>query len=264
MFQLPYMRHLVPLLTVVSIIAVGAYVKETLAQTRVFDQQMPMLSIQGMGEVTTTPDLATFSFSVEEDRKTQEEAQTASAEKVNAIVASLKESGVEEKDIQTSDYSVSPKYKYPDPDPTPKVVRDNIGYPPQDMIQVGYTASQRVTVKVRAIDKAGALLGSVGEKGATNISSLSLTVDDMEKVKNEARALAIEDAKTKAGERAKQLDVRLGRMVSFYENTGYGDDFRIAKGASLSISGNAEQATPEISVGENKYRINVTLNYTFR
>lgn len=258
MFQLPYMKYLTPLLTIMLILAAGAYVQLQSAETRALDRQMPTLDVQGVGEVLAKPDIATFSFSVEAEAVTQEEAQSISAEKINAITAFLKESGIDEKDIKTSNYSVYPKYEQEE-----KLEVSSIGfYPPSKMVQTGYTASQQVTVKVRDIENTGTLLSGVGEKGATNISSLSLTVDDIEKVKDEALSLAIEDAQEKAEALAEQLGVRLGRIVTFNENNYYGGNFR-----AMSVASSAEEksfAIPEISTGENTYSININISYTFR
>src|SRR3989344_3372001 len=69
------------------------------------------ITVSGEGEVTAVPDTATFSVTIQERARTVEAAQETATEKSNEIVDYLKEEGIEEKDIQTTDYSVYPEYE---------------------------------------------------------------------------------------------------------------------------------------------------------
>src|SRR3990167_705420 len=66
----------------------------------------------GEGEVFAVPDIAEFSFSVAEEKKTVKDAQETAAKKINTIIAFLDENGIEEKDIKTINYSVYPRYEF--------------------------------------------------------------------------------------------------------------------------------------------------------
>jgi hypothetical protein len=70
------------------------------------------ISVTGDGEVFAVPDTATFSVTIQERAKDVKTAQTAATKKNNDVIAYLKAAGVEEKDIQTADYNVSPQYEY--------------------------------------------------------------------------------------------------------------------------------------------------------
>jgi uncharacterized protein YggE len=171
--------------------------------------------VSGTGVAFATPDIATFSFSVSADAKAVADAQSAVNSKIDAVLASLKGLGIDDKDIQTTNYNIYPKYTY-----APTVCSQSYpSYcPPTKQVPDGFTATQTITVKVRKTENAGQALGLAGEKGATDISGLNFTVDDPNAVNNEARDKAVTEAKTKAEALAKSLGVRLGRVVDFADS----------------------------------------------
>ena len=212
------------------------------------------INVSGTGEAFSAPDIATITYSVKKEAKTVSEAQKLSAEKVNEILAFLKSSGVDEKDIQTTNYNLSPQYEYK----TPTVYMN--GYcPPLNPIIVGYTVSQSTSVKIRKIDDAGKILAGVGEKGATDIGNIELSVEKKDAVQDEARDKAIKDAQNKALVLAKSLGVRLTRLVSYSEN-GSSPLPYYEMGGMMKASADSA-ITPSISTGENKFTSNVSLVY---
>lgn len=217
-----------------------------------------VISVSGMGEVVVIPDVASFSFSVIEEGKDVLEAQNKSATKTNSIIDAMKDLGIEEKDIQTTGYNVYPKYEYT------RTVCTEFSCPPSKQILIGYEVSQTISVKVRQTDKAGEALSKVGELGASNISGLDFVVDDMEKVKAEARAKAITDAKAKAKTLSKSLNVKLVDIVSFYENDPYLPYARGMGSAEAYDMKSASSVIPQIPVGENKVTSNVTITYEIK
>lgn len=213
------------------------------------------ISVTGEGEAVVIPDIAAFSFSVSADANTVSAAQASVTEKMNTILAELKTLGIEDRDIKTTDYSVYPKYTY-----TTSVCSPTF-CPPARTVQDGYTANHSISLKIRNTEEAGAALSRVGELGATNISSISFTVDDMEQVLADARDEAIKDAKEKAKTLSKSLGVKLVKIVSFYDNTGGSSpEYReMALGSDTAVL-----STPKIPTGENKALVNVTLIYEIR
>jgi uncharacterized protein len=215
------------------------------------------ITVEGMGEVFAVPDTTTFSYSVMDTKKDVTTAQTSVNTKGNDIIAYLKEEGIDEKDIQTTDYSVNPQYEY-------NRVGCTIDYCPSNQTLIGYQVSQTVTVKVKEADKAGELLSGIGSKGATNMSGLSFTIDDETGLKSEARAKAIQDARTKADALAKDLKVSLVRIVGFSEGGG-AQPYYYAKEMSLqSAVGNGAAPAADIAVGQNKIQSNVSVTYEIR
>lgn len=217
------------------------------------------INVSGYGEAFGAADIATFNFSVVSEKSTVAAAQTDATNKINAITKYLKDSGIEEKDIQTTDYSVNPQYDYQ------QIVCVSYPCPGGKQVLRGYQVRQSTTVKVRDTAKAGDLLTGVGGKGATEVSGLSFIFDDPNKLQTEARGKAIADAKQKADALAKQLGVTLVRVVSFNENGGgYPTPLYYAKDAAVGMGGAEPARAPEISIGQNKVTSNVSVTYEIR
>lgn len=220
------------------------------------------ITVSGEGEVSAVPDMATFSVTIQERAKTVAAAQEVATEKSNDILAYLEGEGIDEKDIQTADYSVYPEYEYQ----TTEVCRD--GYcGPGKQVLVGYQVSQTITVKVRDTEQAGDLLAGVGERGASQVSGLSFTIDDEEALQNAARDEAIADAKDKAQELARSLGVKVVRVVGFSENGSYPPTpYAYGRGGTAMDMAVAQEAkaAPAIPAGENKIFSNVTITYEIR
>lgn len=220
------------------------------------------INVSGEGEVFAVPDIATFSFTVSADAKTVSAAQEDVTEKMDAILGALKDAGIEEKDIKTTDYSVYPRYSYTQPSCGPNYC------PPGNQVLEGYTASHNVTVKVRKTDEAGKILSLAGEKGATGLSSISFTIDDPEKLTQEAREMAIKNARDKAKTLSRELDVRLVRVVSFSDSSeGGGIMPMYREGVAMGSAGKdiaVAQSAPSLPTGENKIKVIVTIVYEIR
>ena len=219
-------------------------------------QPTNVISVSGYGEAFGAADIATFSFSVVSEKSTVAAAQTDATNKINAITKYIKDAGVAEKDIQTTDYSVYPQYEYN------QIVCVSYPCPSGRQVLKGYQVRQTTTIKVRDLAKAGELLTGVGGKGATEMSGLNFTFDDPNKLQNDARGKAISDAKTKADQLAKQLGVSLVRVVSFNENGGGYPGPMYTK--AVGMGGDVAQSAPEISVGQNKVSSNVSVTYEIR
>jgi uncharacterized protein len=219
-----------------------------------------VVTVSGTGEVLATPDIAEFTFSVQEERSTVAAAQESSTAKANAILTFLKESGIEERDIKTVGYNVYPDYQYGTQICTPYG-----GCPPGERILKGYIVDQSVSVKVRNIDIAGKLLTGVGERGAANVSGLNFTIDNDEALLKEARAKAIADAKEKAEELRKELGVSLVRVVSYGESGNWPMPYysKLGMGGAADVR-NEATASPQLPTGENKIISNVSITYEIR
>jgi uncharacterized protein YggE len=218
-----------------------------------------IISVTGEGEVFATADLATFSFSVEQEGATVAEAQKKSTEISEKAIKLLEDAGIEDKDIKTTGYNVGPKYDYN--------VRPCTAYncPSSNPKIVGYEVSESIVVKVRKIDKAGGILSNLGATGVTNISSLEFTVDDEDALKVEARTKAIADAKEKAERLASDLDVGLGSVISFYESSEGGQPIMYAKAMDMAVGGaTASSEAVPLAKGENKITVNVTITYRIK
>ncbi len=213
------------------------------------------ISVSGKGEVVVKPDIATFSFGIQEESLVIGQAQDAVAKSEKEILAFLAKNGVSKDDIKVSGYNLYPRYEY----------EKATLYGGGKQILAGYVVSEQVEVKVRKISDAGKLIGSLGELGATNLSSLSFGVDNHDDVVKEAREKAIEDAKENAEKLARELGVSLARIVSFSENGGgYPVPMYYRKmEAAVGIGGDGI-VTPELPSGTNKITSQVSITYEIR
>lgn len=219
------------------------------------------ISLAGYGEVASIPDTATFSYSVTESGATVADAQTKSATKINAILGYLKEKGIEDKDIKTQNYSVNPKYEYKATTPCTQY-----GCPGGKQVVVGYEVDQTIQVKVRDTAKAGDVLSGIGGLGATNVSGLSFTVDTdrQNELKAEARDIAIADAKAKAVKAARSLGVKLGKPISFYEDSVSPYYPMYDKAMVANESARAGAVVPQVPTGQNTISSNVSVTFEIR
>lgn len=206
------------------------------------------ITISGEGKVVAVPDVATASLGVQTDKKLAKDAQIENNNKMNAITKAIKDLGVDEKDIKTENYSIYPKYDY-----NRETGASNI---------IGYTVSQSLSVKIRDLDKVGAILAKAGDLGANTVGGVQFTVDDPEKLKFEARQKAIAAAKAKADDLFKNLGVQVGRIVSFNEYSNDGIMPMYAE-KGYGIGGGAVSSVPAPDIQPGSLEIVSNVNLTF-
>ena len=201
------------------------------------------VSFTGEGNVKAAPDTARADIGLTTEGKDTITVQNENSSKMNAVIKFLKERGISEADIKTSNYSLSPKYEY------------NKG----KSSLVGYVLNQNLTVTVRNLDKIGEILDGTVSSGANRIDSVSLFLDKPEELKNKAREEAVKQAKEKAIMTSKIAGLRLGRLVGFSEGlSGKPPVFyeALAKGGAA--------LAPQIEPGTQEIKVNVTLTYLLK
>ncbi|MFA5841452.1 MAG: SIMPL domain-containing protein [Candidatus Paceibacterota bacterium] len=221
-------------------------------------QPTNVVSVSGDGEVFAVPDIAEISFSAHVEKKTVALAQKEVTDTMNAAIDFVKGAGIADKDIKTTGYNAYPKYETQTSGPC------STQYcPPRKQVLSGYEVTHSVLVKVRDTDKVSAILDGLGKLKVTDISGPNFSIDDDNALKAEARKKAISDAKTKADVLAKDLGVRLVRIISFSESGNY--PIYYAKTMAFGMGGDAQSApTPDIPKGENKITSNVTITYEIK
>lgn len=214
------------------------------------------ITVSGMGEVFTPADTTQFTFSVVEEGASVAVAQQKATDKMNQALAIVKAGGVEDKNTKTLSYDIHPKYE--------QVVCVRYPCPTGDLKIIGFESSQTIEIKLKDAQKAGDLISQLAEIGVQNVSGLSFTVEDEEAMKVQARAKAVENAKTKAQTLADTLGVDLVRIVSFAEE-GQGMPY-FAKDMDMAVGmGGAEAAQrAELPQGQNKITSNISITYEIR
>ena len=237
------------IVTSLMILAVTAIVIMTLVTVKKNNEQ-DRFSVVGSGTVYAKADIANIEVGLRTgSKKTASEATVESTTKINNIISELKKIGIDEKDIKTSNYNLSPVYNYTND---------------KGQQLVGYEVTQSMTLKIRDLTKIGDVISKTTEKGANQVGNISFTIDDEFALKNQARELAITKAKEKAALIAKQSGMKLGEIKSVYENTDPIISPLMYSNAKLDLvasNKDARSVSPSIQSGQNEIKVDVTLVY---
>jgi uncharacterized protein len=205
----------------------------------------PLVTVGGEATIALTPDLAQATGGVTTEAKTVREASDANAQAMNAVIAALKEAGIADKDIQTSQFTVSPVYSQnrPGRSDEPRIT--------------GYRASNQVRFNIRDVAKVSEVLDRALAAGATDLRGVTFTVSDTSTAKDQARTEAIADARRRAEVYARAVGAQVGRAISVTETgTAPPRPMMMSRGAEVAAA-----APPPIAPGETTLQISVTVSF---
>jgi uncharacterized protein len=222
-----------------------------------------VISFNGQGEVSAVPDLATVSFTLRASEKVVSTAQEKIANKEKKVLDFLDTQGIDKKDIKTQNYSSYPKYEWKQAVCPPPGITEIFCLPGENVL-VGYEVSENISVKIRDLEKVGAVVAGLGSIGVDQMNGPNFSIDDEDGLEAEARKLAIKDARAKAEALASDLGVRLVRIVSFSESGGYPEPYYARGATALDYAETAQAPTPELPTGENTITSNVNITYEIR
>lgn len=209
--------------------------------TSVSTQKSDTFNVSGEGKVSVPPDIVLINVGVQAQASTVKVVQDQLNSNINRVSKALKQLGIKDSDIQTSNYNMNPTYDFTSG--TQRIT--------------GYSANSNLSIKVREIDKANSVIDAAVENGANQVGGIIFEVDDKTKAENEARELAVSEAKKKAENAAKIAGFKLGRIVNYSESFG---DF--PRPIPLQAGG-VEKGMPltAIEPGSNEITVIVTLSY---
>ena len=227
------------------------------------------ISFSGHGEVKATPDLATISFTIEDTASTVASAQAKVTAQETAVLSFLNGDGIAKSDIQTENYNSSPQYQYqnsvcPQPEPLSSGAVPNIAVycPPSRQVLTGYDVSENISVQVHDLTKVGSVVSGIGSIGISNISGPNYSIENQDALNEQARKLAIDDAKTKAELLAKDLGVSLGQIVNFSDNST--SPVMYPQALAMSPASVAKAPAPALPTGQNTITSDVTITYEIK
>ena len=171
----------------------------------------PSLQASGQGIEYAVPDIAIVSLGVTSRGRTASEALTANSADLAAAIAAITGSGVADKDIGTSGFSIYPVY-----------AQNSDGSQTQPPKIAGYEVSNEVRVTIRDIAQSGAILDKVVTAGANRVSGISFDSADRKTPADAALKAAIAEAKRKAELMAAAAGVKLVRILSVSTSEGGG------------------------------------------
>jgi uncharacterized protein YggE len=215
----------------------------------VVSQQNVGLWVNGLGKTTGTPDIVVLTLGVESQQKTVAQAQKDAIDAMSSIMQVLKDSGIAEKDIQTSQYNIQQITKWDENQDT--------------YVVVGYRVTNTVTCKIRDITKAGSIIDKTVVAGGDliRINGISFTVDDPMPYYKIAREKAVQYAMEKARQIAQASGTRLGKVLYISEDTSYIPPM-VGNYAMKYAGLDAAAAAPTpISAGELEFQVTITMVY---
>lgn len=243
-----YSRFAAPIAWILSFfILLFAYTKLVgplpFSVTSVTTQKTTTFDVTGEGKASAKPDIALVTAGIQIQAQTVKSAQDQINNVINKVSSALKQVGIDSKDIQTSNYNISPTYDFSSG--TQRIT--------------GYSANTNLQIKVRNLDNVNAVIDAATANGANQISGLSFDIDDKTKVEDQARQLAVDEAKKKAQEAAKIAGFKLGRIINYSENLqGLPRPILMSAGLGAKQVG----GTPtQVETGSSEVTVDVTLSY---
>ncbi len=203
------------------------------------------LNLSAFGETAARPDIASITTGVQVKAPTAAEAMRQNAERMSAVVATLKARGVAERDIQTSGLNLSPQYVYEQNKP-----------PRPD----GYQASNQVTVTVRDLTRLGQAVDAVVAAGANEINGVAFGLSAPGPVEDASRRAAVAALTAKANLYAQAAGYKIARLISLSESGGYTPQPPQPKFMVRAMMADGAESTP-VQGGELKVRIDVQAAY---
>ena len=210
------------------------------------------ITVNSSETVSVTPDIAQLILAVRTEASNASDCHKQNTEDVNKVINQLKELGIGEKSIQTSDYYMYPIYNYSGK--TQKIT--------------GYEASSSLTVSDLPIDQLGEILTKTVSAGINNIQSITYQSSTYDEAYCNALKLAMESAGTKAKALAEAGNCSLGSVANIYENSNYSEarytDNTFA--SKMMASGAMEEealydTSANIMPGEIEVEVAVTVEY---
>ncbi len=210
------------------------------------DKTQRRLSLSGIGNVTASPDIARITSGVVSQGDTAASALAANSSSMTKIIAGIKSAGIKTADIQTTGFSVNPRYVYD---------QRNRQKPPEI---VGYQVQNKVHITVRKLEDLGRILDKVITLGANQVNGISFSLDNPQKLQDEARKRAVEDAYRKAQLYAKATNNQLGPIIALSEGQLQRPGPQFAQGA---VALRAEAAAVPIEAGEQSVSLQVNITW---
>ncbi|MFT3987242.1 SIMPL domain-containing protein [Aestuariivirga sp.] len=205
------------------------------------------ISLSGHGEVRVAPDRATVTIGVASQKDTAAEAMKDNSAAMQQVFAALKAAGIAEKDMQTSNFSVQPRYNYPNDGSAPTLV--------------GYDVSNNVTITVKKLDTLGAVLDAVVKAGSNQIQGVSFDASSPQAAMDEARKDAVADALRKAKVYAGASNVTIGNILSIEEGAVFRPRPVVMMQAKVM---RADAAPAPIAEGEQTLAVDVSITWEIK
>lgn len=212
-------------------------------QSHVAAQWGPTISVNGSGEVQHEPDMAEINVGVVTEAESAAMAVQSNNQKMAQLLQALRQHGLDEKDIQTSNFQISPQRQHePERRQPPRIT--------------GYQVTNQVHITVRDLPKLGEILDAAVQQGANEIHGINFSISDPSELAQQALQKAVASARRKAEALAEEADVTLGRVLHIHESSH--EPPRPMMGRAMMM---AEADRVPISPGSMTVRADVSVTY---
>ncbi len=207
----------------------------------------PVVELSVTETVLGAPDTATFSTGVTSKAPTASAALRQNSADMDKVIKQIVALGIKREDIQTSGINLAMDYEYGTDGRQPRFI--------------GYQVSNTVSVKVRQIDKLGAILDSVVSQGANNLSGPSFSIDDDSAAQREARDKAMKRAEAQAMDYARRVGFTGVQVLAVSEAIYNASPFG---GAEMKVMASRDMAAAAPPVEGGQVGTSVTVNVTYQ
>lgn len=205
---------------------------------------MEIVSVGGTGRSSVTPDRFSFTAGVQTVANTVDDAVSENNKRVAAVIAALKAAGAQDRDLQTSNFSIYPQQDYQD------------GKPPRIL---GYQVTNSITVRSTKVADVGKLLGVAVGAGVNTSSGINFEVADPARGRDQGLRGAFDDAKAKATLLAQAAGRSLGRVLTINEGTQNTPPQPYPMQRTMAMEARANADVPvEAGTQEQTYSVSVT------
>ena len=215
------------------------------AATSFGENPLKTLNVSGRGTVNLKPDLARVNLGVRSQSPDVVDALAENTESVQAIFQQLTDLGVDQQDIQTSNFNIYPQ-------------RDH--QPISDEMPVNtFVVENTMAVTVRNLDSLGEILSAVVKEGANTIFGVTLDIEDREAAVEEARSLALANAKTQASAIAEAAGVQLSAIhsINFASHGGIPQP-------RMAFAVEEVMEAGDVTISSGQLTIEATVNLTYQ
>lgn len=211
----------------------------------------PVITVTGEGQSDIAPDMAILELGVVKDGKTAREALDANNKAMAEVMKALKDTGIAERDLQTSGFTISPQYHFPQNE-------NGENKPP---VLVGFQVANMLSLRIRDLSKLGAILDQTVTLGVNQSGGIRFTNDKPEAAISQARKKAVDDAIAKAKELTAAAGIGLGRVLEISETSYRPQPIPMMRSAMAKEY--AADAVP-VAAGETSYSVNVTVTFALQ
>ena len=231
-----------------AVAAVAAAAAPSIAAAQEAVEKPAVISVSATGSATVVPDMARLDLSVQRQAKTARAALDANNEAMAAVLAEMKQQGIADRDLQTSNFNIQPQYHYP---------KSSSGGHKAPKL-TGYIVSNSLTVRIRDLAMLGSILDKSVSLGVNSGGGITFTTDKPEPVIEQARKNAVASAIAKARTLTEAAGVNLGRILEISETNRQPPRPRAM--ARMETAMAADAAVP-IAAGENSYSVTVNIRW---